>query len=173
MSVRTILTYPNPELLKPSQPVTEFDESLKILAQDMLETMRANNGIGLAAPQIGIHLKLIVMEIPETLPSGEEQLTQLILCNPRLTQQKGHVAIEEGCLSLPEFYIEVDRSERIVLEAEDLEGKTFTREETGLMAICIQHEMDHLKGRLLVDYADKADRQTYKKERQKIQNGLQ
>lgn len=170
MALHKILTYPNPELLKPSHPVTVFDQKLAILIEDMLETMRDSNGIGLAAPQIGIHKNLIVMEIP--VENDEEAVTQLILVNPHITHQEGHVAIEEGCLSLPEFFIEVDRAEIITLEAQNPQGEKVVFNATGLMAICIQHELDHLDGKLLVDYATKYARSRYRKDREAISKSL-
>lgn len=161
MAVLKILTYPDPFLLKKAGPVTTFDAKLRRLVADMFETMRAANGIGLAAPQIGESLDLVVLDIPPDEEDDEPLV--FAVANPEITERRGHARIEEGCLSLPEFYVEVDRAEEIVLEGQDPEGRPIRIEAAGLLAICFQHELDHLEGKLLVNYAGDDEREAYQK----------
>ncbi|HMQ09875.1 MAG TPA: peptide deformylase [Oligoflexia bacterium] len=161
MALREVLTFPNPTLLKRSQDVEVFDEELQILVEDMHETMLHENGIGLAAPQIGILKRLIVIQIPE---SEEDEGEFFAFCNPVIKEKRGEAKIEEGCLSLPEFYVEVDRAKEITLEAYTPQGEKIILEADGLFAICIQHEIDHLDGKLLVNYVSSMKRDLYKKQ---------
>lgn len=164
MAKLEILTYPNPLLREVSIPVKKFDAALKKLAEDMLETMYAANGIGLAAPQVG---QLIQMLVIDTRPRDEEnrryaydEMTELekavpqplILINPTIVKGYGSTTFDEGCLSVPSFYETVKRFEKVDVKAYDLEGKEFTFTVDGLLAICIQHEMDHLAGTLFIDH---------------------
>ncbi|MEO6446877.1 MAG: peptide deformylase [Gemmatimonadaceae bacterium] len=124
-------------------PVTEFSEELRVLVQDMFDTMHAAQGIGLAAPQVGRTERIAVVEV-----DGDP----LVLINPEVVDEDGSERAEEGCLSIPEIYGEVQRSARVVVRALDLEGKTFEVEGTELLSRCLQHEIDHLHGKLFIDY---------------------
>lgn len=147
MALRKVLLEGDPALRKKSRPVTEFNERLCLLVEDMKETMRAYNGAGLAAPQVGVLRRVFVMNL------GGEDEEDTVAVNPRIIEQEGMVVGEEGCLSLPGLVGTVERPERVVLEAEDPEGNTWRRELTGLGAVCVCHETDHLNGIL---YRDKA-----------------
>ena len=147
MALRKVLLEGDPTLRKKSRPVTEYNERLCQLVEDMRETMRAYNGAGLAAPQVGVLRRVFVMNL------GGEDEEDTVAVNPRIIEQEGLVVGEEGCLSLPGLVGDVERPERIILEAEDLEGNTWQRELIGLGAVCVCHETDHLDGIL---YRDKA-----------------
>lgn len=159
-----ILTYPNPILREVSQPVKKFDADLKKLVSNMLETMYDAKGIGLAAPQIGELIQLLVID---TLPRDEEgqryqydEMTDLekaikqplVLINPVILKGYGSTTFDEGCLSVPSFFETVKRFEKVDMKAFDVDGKEFTFTVDGLLAICIQHEMDHLNGTLFIDH---------------------
>ena len=146
MALLTILTYPDPRLYKLAAPVSVFDETLKQLVRDMAETMYEAPGVGLAATQVDVHRQLIVLDVSET----HDELKVLI--NPRILSSAGAQICEEGCLSVPGVYEEVERAERVIIEARDADGGTFTMEAEGLFAVCIQHEMDHLDGTLFIDH---------------------
>ncbi|OYY50569.1 MAG: peptide deformylase [Methylophilaceae bacterium 17-44-8] len=146
MALLTILNYPDPRLHTVAKPVTEFNAELKRLVQDMRETMYAAPGIGLAATQVDHHIQLIVID------TSKEQNDVLVLINPKIVNQSGVQEYEEGCLSVPGVYESVTRAEHIKVEAQDTNGKKFTLEAEGLLSVCIQHEMDHLKGKVFVDY---------------------
>ena len=145
MALLSILTYPDPRLHKLAAPVSVFDENLKQLVRDMAETMYEAPGVGLAATQVDVHRQLIVLDLSET----HDDLKVLI--NPRILSSAGAQICEEGCLSVPGVYEEVERAERVFIEARDVGGGTFTLEAEGLLAVCIQHEMDHLLGRVFVE----------------------
>lgn len=146
MALLTILNYPDPRLHTVAKPVTTFDANLKRLVQDMKETMYAAPGIGLAATQVNHHVQLIVID------TSKEQNDLLVLINPRILSQSGTQTYEEGCLSVPGIYETVSRAEQIKVEAYDVDGKKFTLDAEGLLSVCIQHEMDHLKGKVFVEY---------------------
>lgn len=142
-----ILRYPDPRLHKVAKPVAIFDERLKKLAADMAETMYDAPGVGLAATQIDVHEQLIVIDVSET----HDELRVFI--NPEIVWASDEKLVyEEGCLSVPGIYDGVERSARVKVRALDLEGKSFELEADGLLAVCIQHEMDHLKGKVFVEY---------------------
>ncbi len=145
--IRPILKYGAPELKKNCIPVSDFDERLKVLAQDLLETMYSARGIGLAAPQVGINIRLTVIDIT----AGEEQGHQVILVNPKITDQQGVQKGEEGCLSIPGFTAEVKRPSEITVLTQDLKGKQVEIEAGELLARVICHEIDHLDGILYLD----------------------
>ncbi|MFW2178119.1 MULTISPECIES: peptide deformylase [unclassified Moraxella] len=150
MTLRTILSYPDPRLRTIAKPVTVFDESLHQLIDDMFATMYASKGIGLAATQIDEHIQLIVMDL------SEEGNQPRVFINPKITPLVEDLfTYEEGCLSVPDFYDKVDRPKRVKIEAMDKDGKAFEEEAEGMLAVCIQHEMDHLNGKLFVDYLSK------------------
>jgi peptide deformylase len=146
MALLTILNYPDPRLHTVAKPVTTFDANLKRLVQDMKETMYAAPGIGLAATQVNHHVQLIVID------TSKEQNDLLVLINPKILSQSGTQTYEEGCLSVPGIYETVSRAEQIKVEAYDVDGKKFTLDADGLLSVCIQHEMDHLKGKVFVEY---------------------
>lgn len=163
MSVRTILTFPDPVLREVSQPVTEFNSELKTLVEDMVETMYHANGIGLAAPQVGALQRVLVID---TRPKDEkgrrykyDEMTELeqkikqplVLINPEIVKGEGKTTFDEGCLSIPGYYETVSRFEYIELKAFDADGKEHLYKVDGLLAICMQHEMDHLEGTLFID----------------------
>lgn len=146
MALLNILRYPDARLHKVAAPVTVFDESLKQLVRDMAETMYAAPGIGLAATQVDVHKQVIVIDVSERRDS------LVVLVNPEIVEATGVSDIEEGCLSVPGVYDIVERSERVKVRAYDQNGNAFTLEAQGLLAVCIQHEMDHLEGKVFVEY---------------------
>ena len=146
MAILPILQYPDERLHKVAKKVEVIDQSIKKLARDMAETMYAAPGIGLAATQVDKHIRLIVIDISET----HDDLKVFI--NPELVESRGKKENEEGCLSVPGIYEKVTRAESVTVRAQDENGKTFTLEAEGLLAVCIQHEMDHLLGHVFVEY---------------------
>jgi peptide deformylase len=149
MAVRTILHYPDKRLRELAKPVTQFDAELTRLIDDMAETMYAAPGVGLAATQIGVALRVFLIDIA----SGDNQPSDLrTFVNPEITEQVGETCIEEGCLSFPGIHEEVRRAERVKVRAQDAQGQFFELEAEGLLAIAVQHENDHLNGKLMVDY---------------------
>ncbi len=146
MSILNILRYPDARLHKVAAPVTVFDAALKKLAGDLAETMYAAPGVGLAASQVDVHKQVIVVDVSERRDS------LVTLVNPEIIESYGESDIEEGCLSVPGIYDTVPRAERVKVRAWDANGKSFILEAQGLLAVCIQHEMDHLKGKVFVEY---------------------
>ena len=153
MSVRPIVTFPHPTLRRRADEVPNdgFGVELMRLADDMAETMYASNGIGLAASQIDVPIRMLVMDIewPE-----REDSTLHVLVNPKITRRKGEIVFEEGCLSFPELQVPIQRSAEVTVAAQDARGRRVELEADGLLAICVQHEMDHLDGVTLVDRAE-------------------
>ena len=146
MSRLHILRYPDPRLHKIAAPVAEVNDSIRSLVADMAETMYAAPGVGLAATQVDVHKQVIVIDASDT----RDKLLTLI--NPEIIAAVGESDCEEGCLSVPGIYEKVARAEHIVVRALDQNGESFSMEADGLLAVCIQHEMDHLKGRVFVEY---------------------
>lgn len=146
MAIRQILQYPDPRLHKKAAPVALVDDAIRTLVQDMAETMYAAPGIGLAATQIDVHLQVITIDVSDT----RDQLQVFI--NPEILERSGVSVFEEGCLSVPGIFERVQRAERVTVRALDQYGKSFTLEADGLLAVCIQHEMDHLQGKVFVEY---------------------
>lgn len=157
MAKLTILEFPDPRLRTRALPVEVVDDSLRQLADDMLETMYAAPGIGLAATQIDVHQRLLVVDV--SIERNEPQ----VLINPEILQKDGVAVSEEGCLSVPGYFDEVERAEHIRVRYLDRDGHPVERDMEGLLAICVQHEMDHLEGRLFVDYLSEAKRQRIRK----------
>ena len=146
MALLKILHYPDPRLHTVAKPVSEVDDAIRGLAADMAETMYSAPGIGLAATQVDRHIRLSGVDISE--PTNR----LLTLINPRILMKEGESVHEEGCLSVPGIYDKVARAEHIRVQALDLAGKTFEMDATGLLAVCIQHEIDHLDGKVFVEY---------------------
>jgi peptide deformylase len=153
MALLSIVRYPDARLHKAAQPVTVFDEPLKRLVADMTETMHAAPGIGLAATQVDVAKQVIVVDVSERRDS------LVVLVNPEIVEANGESDIEEGCLSVPGIYELVPRAERVKVRAYDQNGKPFTLEAQGLLSVCIQHEMDHLKGKVFVEYLSQLKQQ--------------
>ena len=153
MALLNILLYPDTRLHKVAVPVTVFDASLKQLVRDLAETMYSAPGMGLAATQVDVHREVIVVDVSERRDS------LVVLVNPEIVEASGVSDIEEGCLSVPGVYDVVERAERVKVRAHDQNGNTFTLEAQGLLAVCIQHEMDHLKGKVFVEYLSQLKQQ--------------
>ena len=153
MAILNILRYPDARLHKLAAPVTVFDENLKRLVADMAETMYAAPGIGLAAIQVDAPKQVIVVDVSERRDS------LVVLVNPEIVEANGVSDIEEGCLSVPGIYELVERAERVKVRAHDQNGNPFTLEAQGLLAVCIQHEMDHLKGKVFVEHLSQLKQQ--------------
>jgi peptide deformylase len=158
-----ILTFPDPRLRNRAKPVAEVDESVRRTVDDMFETMYAAPGIGLAATQVNIPKRIIVIDV------SEEQSEPLCLINPEILERTGEEQMEEGCLSVPGFYEPVTRAEQIRVRALDRDGKPFELKTGGLLAVCIQHEIDHLDGKLFVDYISALKRQRIRRKLEKDQ----
>ncbi|TAG82237.1 MAG: peptide deformylase [Burkholderiales bacterium] len=146
MALLPILEYPDPRLKKIATPVTVFDAAIKRLVDDMAETMYAAPGIGLAATQVDVHKRVIVIDV------SQDKSDLKVIINPEIVAASGQAVGEEGCLSVPEIYDRVPRAERVTLQAQDASGTAYTLEADGLLAVCIQHEMDHLQGKVFVEY---------------------
>ena len=157
MSKRIILEFPDPRLRTKAQPVTRFDPALGTLIDDMLETMYAAPGIGLAATQVDVHKRVIVIDL------SKEHNEPLVLVNPEILTRDGEASTEEGCLSVPGIFDEVKRAAKVRLRAQDRNGELFEREYEDILAVCIQHEMDHLDGKLFVDYLSDLKRERIRK----------
>ena len=153
MAILNILRYPDARLHKLAAPVTVFDDGLKKLVAEMAETMYAAPGIGLAATQVDVHKEVIVVDVSERRDS------LVVLVNPEIVEATGESDIEEGCLSVPGIYELVPRSERVKVRAYDQNGNAFTLEAQGLLAVCIQHEMDHLQGKVFVEHLSQLKQQ--------------
>ncbi len=161
MTILTVLRFPDERLRTVAKPVTDFGDGLQNQIDNMFETMYEQKGIGLAATQVNFHQQLIVMDLYD----GEDR--PKIFINPEIVGKSGQFTNEEGCLSVPGIYAEVDRAENVTLKARDRDGNEFTVEADGLFAICIQHEMDHLNGRLFVDYLSPLKRNRIKQKLEK------
>ena len=163
MAKLEILEFPDPRLRTVAKPVEKVDDELRKLIDDMFETMYACPGIGLAATQVDVHQRLIVMDL------SEDQTQPRVFINPEITPLTDEVApYEEGCLSVPGFYEKVQRPARVRIKALDRDGNTFEEEADELLAPCIQHEIDHLDGKLFVDYVSRLKRDRIKKKLEKI-----
>lgn len=162
MALLNILRYPNPRLNLVAKPVKKVDERIRQLVADMAETMYQANGIGLAATQVDVHERVVVMDLSES----RDQLQVLI--NPVILERSGETVYEEGCLSVPGVYDKVTRSETIVAEALDADGQPYTIHADGLQAICIQHEIDHLDGKVFVQYLSRLKQERIKTKMRKL-----
>ena len=157
MAILDILEYPDPRLRTKAKSVKEVDNNVRQLIDDLFETMYAAPGIGLAASQVNVHQRIIVIDVSENRDEPH------VFINPELSLVGARIESEEGCLSVPGFYEPVIRSEQVVVNALDKHGQTFTLEAEGMLAVCIQHECDHLEGKLFVDYLSNLKRTRIRK----------
>jgi peptide deformylase len=157
MALLDILEFPDARLRKKAKPINNVDGKIINLAEQMLETMYLAPGIGLAATQVNVHLQLLVVDV------SEDKDQPNVLINPSILSSDGEIETSEGCLSVPGFYEPVIRPENITFEAVGLDGEVFEKEASGLLAVCIQHEMDHLQGKLFLDYVSGTKRQLIRK----------
>jgi peptide deformylase len=161
MTKLAILEYPDPRLRTKAKPVGAVDDAVRKLADDMLETMYAAKGVGLAASQVDVHRRLLVLDVSDMRDAP------MVLINPQIVAAEGRAPGEEGCLSLPGIYDKLERAERIKVRAQDRNGELFELDAEGMLAVCIQHEMDHLEGKLFVDYLSELKRQLIRRRLQK------
>ena len=157
MALRTILEFPDPRLRTRAQPVTQFDAELGRVIDDMFETMYSAPGIGLAAPQVDVHKRLIVIDV------SKDRNEPLVFINPEILSREGETVTEEGCLSVPGIFDQVKRAAKVRVRAQDRNGEVFEREYDDIMAVCVQHEMDHIDGKLFVDYLSDLKRERIRK----------
>jgi peptide deformylase len=165
MPLRPVLLFPDPLLKRRSAPVTQVTDEIRALAADMLETMYDEPGIGLAAPQVGEAIRLIVVDTNWTEEGAER--SPLVLLNPEIVAREGTLTWNEGCLSVPDYQADVERAARVRLRAQDLDGKTVEIDAEDLQAVCFQHEIDHLDGILFIDRISRLKRSLYVKKRRK------
>lgn len=161
MAKLEILEFPDPRLRNKAEAIAEVDDRLRKTIDDMFETMYAAPGIGLAATQVNIAKRLVVIDI------SEEKNQPLVLINPVILEKDGEEEMDEGCLSVPGFYERVRRAERVKVRALDRNGEAFELDTDGLLAVCVQHEIDHLDGKLFVDYLSEMKRQRIRKKLEK------
>ena len=161
MALLDILVYPDPRLRQVAEPVVKFDAELKTLVENMRETMYEARGMGLAAVQVNVPLRVVVMDL------SEDKTGFQVFINPTITQLDASILFEEGCLSVPGFYSEIERVENVIIQAQDLTGNSFEIKADGLLSICIQHEIDHLDGKVFVDYLSKMKQDRVKKKMKK------
>ena len=161
MALLTILHYPDPRLRQVAKPVSQVDDMLRRLVDDMAETMYAAPGIGLAAVQVNVALRVVVIDLSETRAALQ------VLINPEITERDGKQVFEEGCLSVPGIFGEVERAQHIRLRALSRDGQPFEMEAQGLLATCIQHEIDHLDGKVFVDYLSRLKQSRIRKKIEK------
>jgi len=161
MSILNVLRFPDKRLRTVAAPVDEVTPKIQAIVDDMLETMYDEKGVGLAATQADIHLRIVVMDCSE---HGD---TPIVMINPEITASEGSVQNEEGCLSVPGTYASVERAEKITVKALDRDGNSFEFDATDLLAVCVQHELDHLIGKLFVDYLSPLKRKRIQKKLEK------
>ncbi len=157
MAKLSILEFPDPRLRKTASPISTIDDDLRNLIDDMFETMYAAPGIGLAATQVNVHKRLLIADV------SADQTEPHAFINPEIIEKDGEIVTEEGCLSVPGCYEEVQRAEHIRVRFENRDGEQVEMEAEGLLAVCVQHEVDHLDGKLFVDYLSEAKRQQIRK----------
>ncbi len=161
MAVLNVLRFPDERLRTVAQPVSQVDDNVKQIVSDMFDTMHDENGIGLAATQVDIHQRIVVIDV------SEERDDPIVLINPEIIKKDGSTTSEEGCLSVPYSYAKVDRAETVTVKALNQDGEEFTLDAEGLLAVCIQHELDHLEGKLFIDYLSPLKRQRIRKKLEK------
>ena len=157
MAKLTILEFPDPRLRTVAKPVTAVDDAMRRLIDDMLETMYEAPGIGLAATQVDVHLRLLVLDV------SEDKCRPMVFVNPEIVESEGSQVYQEGCLSVPGIYADVKRADRVLVRALDREGGALEVDAEGLLAVCLQHEMDHLMGKVFVDYLSPIKREQVRK----------
>ena len=157
MAILNILEFPDSRLRTVAKPVEHVDDELRTLIDDMFETMYEAPGIGLAATQVDVHLRLLVLDV------SEDKTRPMVFINPEILESEGSQVYQEGCLSVPGIYADVKRADRVVVSALDRNGKPFQVDADGLLAVCIQHEMDHLAGKVFVDYLSPLKREQVRK----------
>ena len=162
MAILTVLHYPDPRLRNQAEAVVEVDDTIRKLVGDMFETMYQAPGIGLAATQVDVHKRIITIDI------SEDKTEPLCFINPEIIATDGVEKMEEGCLSVPGIYEPVERAERVTVKAMDRNGQSFEMQADGLLSVCIQHEMDHLQGKLFVDYLSELKRKRIRKKLEKL-----
>ncbi|MBE1300361.1 MAG: peptide deformylase [Alteromonadaceae bacterium] len=167
MAVLEVLRFPDERLRTVAKDVENVDDDIRSLVSDMFETMREEKGIGLAATQVNVHQRVIVMDV------SENQDNPMVFINPEIIEKDGVTISEEGCLSVPNNYAKVERAETVKVRALNEQGEQYEQEADGLLAICIQHEMDHLIGKLFVDYLSPLKRQRIRKKLEKEAKLLQ
>jgi peptide deformylase len=165
MALREVLQFPDPRLKRVAEPIEEIDDGIRELASDMLEVMYDEPGIGLAAIQVGEPIRLIVVDT-EWSEEGAEP-SPLVLVNPEILERDGAITWTEGCLSVPDFQAEVERSQKVRVRGLDLDGNEWIEEAEDLRAVCFQHEIDHLDGMLFIDRISRLKRSMYVKKRKK------
>ena len=165
MALRAVLQFPDRRLKQVSEPVARVTDAIRELARDMLEVMYDEPGIGLAAPQLGVPVRLIVVDVGWNEEDAERN--PRVLVNPEIIEASGRITWNEGCLSVPDFQAEVERSERVRLRATDLDGNAVELEASDLEAVCFQHEIDHLDGILFIDRISRLKRSMYARRREK------
>ncbi len=166
MAIRKIIYLPDPRLRQESKIVEAFDEELQVLIEDMFETMYDAKGVGLAAPQIGINIRLSVIDVV-----GDKS-NQIVIANPEIIDSKGIEEYQEGCLSVPGAYDKVKRAKEVTIRAQDRHGKTFEMTADGLLGECLQHEIDHLNGKLFIDLLSPLKRSMARKKLEKFKREL-
>ncbi len=165
MALREVLQFPDPRLKRVSEPIEKIDDAIRALAADMLEVMYDEPGIGLAAPQVGESIRLIVVDTGWTEEGAERD--PLVLVNPEILEREGSITWTEGCLSVPDFQADVERAQRVRIRGLDLDGREVVEEVDDLRAVCFQHEIDHLDGILFIDRISRLKRSMYVKRRKK------
>ncbi len=158
MAVLDILVYPEPRLRRIAKPVVDFNADIQTMVDDMAQTMYAAPGIGLASIQVGLPFSIIVIDV------SQEQRDLKVLINPEIIAATGEQVIEEGCLSFPGYFAEVQRARWVRFRAQNVNGETYESEADGLLAVCVQHEIDHLNGKLFTDYLSRLKRQRVAKQ---------
>jgi peptide deformylase len=165
MALRPVLQFPDPVLKRMSEPIEKIDDAIRELASDMLEVMYDEPGIGLAAPQVGESIRLIVVDTEWTEEGAER--SPLVVINPEILEREGTITWTEGCLSVPDFQAEVERAQKVRVRGLDLDGNEWIEEAEDLRAVCLQHEIDHLDGVLFIDRISRLKRSMYVKKRKK------
>ena len=165
MALRPVLQFPDPRLKRKSSPVAQVTDEIRQLAADMIEVMYDEPGIGLAAPQLGEAIRLIVMDTDWTEDGAEKK--PAVMLNPEIIEREGEITWSEGCLSVPDFNAEVERSARVRVRYQDLDGNTSVEDVSELRAVCFQHEIDHLDGLLFIDRISRLKRSLYTQRRKK------
>jgi peptide deformylase len=161
MSVLRVLHFPDPRLRTVAKAVDEITPEIQQLVQNMLETMYDENGIGLAATQVDEHVRVVVIDV------SDDRNDPLVFINPEIIDKQGETSYEEGCLSVPQNYAKVERAEEVTVKAQNTKGEWFEMHADGLLAICIQHELDHLLGKLFIDYLSPLKRERIRKKLEK------